>query len=532
MAWRGGCGFVLCLAIILGASPATAEQPVPVDPYRQAVLIGVWDYRPEAAPRLGDMSADLAALRVSLESRGFKVEELANPTQAEMLAALDSAASLAEAEGRQRATLTVVYFGGHGTMVQNASYLLAKDFTRPSLAMDLAVSGAIRSDHIGREFSKRGQPVLLLVEACRNPFVEGNPSPVAASGPSALESQPTPMISGPGPAVGFVTFFGQKPGGLVQLPTRTPGDLTPLVKSLVDNLASDVADAVQPLFSEVGKDMRAATAGNPHPLEPVLMDQLSGQLHVYYGDVSRAEDQARWESVKHRRDAVERFLSTYRTSRFTAAARWQLENSPRQDALVAYNRKVLRSLGRDPGFWFSSQMPVAVQTDARIGSGASQVSVEDITLIKSVGAAAQLPAFEVTTADFRTQRVVGPITNADPSVMPDFWKDNSTRGLGCSSEEISGGRCAKVERLADFLGSRLDAEVGTVFIAAVYQRPTSLEPIDTSFDRLMAVENRLRNRGVKETDFALRSFYAADLSPGDRDPILVKRGDGKSLNLE
>ena len=184
---------VFAAFVVLLSGCLRAADIAPVDPYRQAVLIGVWQY--DQAPPLISMTPDLDLLEGELKAIGFdSVIKMSSPTQAGILDAMATAAAVAQQQSSTRAVLTLVYFGGHGTMVSNTSYLLAKDYSAAEDASEIIDHGGVRIDALATPFSSSGQPVLLVVDACRNAFT---PTPSAAEGVANTGSPAVPACSRP-----------------------------------------------------------------------------------------------------------------------------------------------------------------------------------------------------------------------------------------------------------------------------------------------------------------------------------------------
>ena len=84
---------------------------------RVALVIGVSKY--EKITTLANPAKDAALLRQTLEKLGFKVRALSDPSRAELVEAMGAFEE--EAKGADAA---VVYYAGHGAMIDGVNYLL------------------------------------------------------------------------------------------------------------------------------------------------------------------------------------------------------------------------------------------------------------------------------------------------------------------------------------------------------------------------------------------------------------------------
>lgn len=520
------CRWLAVLALLAGSVHA---QPAPTDAYRQALLIGVWDYEHERD--LGPMDADLRALTATFGQMNFdRIVSLPNPTQKQIESAINEAVLVASSVGGDRAVLTVVYFGGHGTMVENTSYLLAKDFIRPSDSSSIIISGGIRSDYLGEKFSQIGQPALLIVEACRNPFVPSDALPetnldfVSSDAPNA-EDMPQPMIGLPVTYPGYVTLFGQTPGKLVEIAPRGIDEATVLVQALGE-LAPDFA-SISALGGAVRKRVMEATRGQRYPLEPHTDARGGGEIRLYYDDIQRFVDGREWNKIESRGDAelVRLFLVAYPTSPLVPVAKWRLREheasvSEQPREYVAYTRFTNAILGRRAPIWERIR-PVVI--DRNVLTDAGVISGERIEALRRLPGPDQ--EYQGRAVGGRSFRVSGPLPNRyDVSRVAAFWSDQAT-SVECNADEIEAGQCASIEQIAELARNQTPEQAGTLYVAAV------LDPAYPAADilaRAIAVDTRLEALGVPKNAVAFRHFLKAELTDATA-PILIKRGDGNLL---
>jgi hypothetical protein len=520
--------------LLLMAGPVAAQAPPPVDAYRQAVLIGVWDYDHEI--HLGPMDADLQALSATFAALHFdRIVSLPNPDHLQIEAAIADAVQTANNVGNDRGVLTVIYFGGHGTMVDNNSYLLAKDFVRPANANEIIVNGGIRTDYIGEQLSGTGQPALLIVEACRNPYVPGTapPAPAVDAGAGEEEDEAeddeadTPMIALPGMHPGYVTLFGQTPGKLVEIAPRADGQPTVLVQAMREYAPQ--FGSLPALGSVVRTKVLDATVGQRHPMEPQLDARGGGELHLFYKDSERLADRALWEETSATGNAglVQMFLVAFPTSPNIPVAKWWLREHAEAPAsqppeYVAYTPAHSAILGR-PSPWFRDMRRVNKAASVRTESG--QISAERIEALQRVPGTDH--EYQGRTVEGREIRISGKLPSQyDVSRVSAFWKDQQATAVGCSVSQIEGGQCASVEQMAALTRSRAPEQVGTLYVAAVLD---PARPAAETLAEALAIHKRLTVLGVPANAVSFRHFYKAELDTAAA-PILVKRGDGNPLD--
>lgn len=523
------------LGLLLLAGPAIAEPPPPIDAYRQAILIGVWDYDNEND--LGSMDSDLQALSTTFTQLNFdRVVPLPNPNQQQIEAAIKDAVQTAASVGNDRGVLTVVYFGGHGTMVDNNSYLLARDFVRTANGNEIIISGGIRTDYIGEQISRAGQPALLIVEACRNLYAPGTASPAPAGEATDADAEEgedeedegvnPPMIELPGMHPGYITLFGQTPGKLVEIAPRADGQPTVLVQAMRDYAPR--FGSLPALGSVVRTHVLNATVGQRHPMEPHLDARGGGELHLFYNDDDRAADHRQWEALSAPGDAglVRMFLAAYPTSPNVPVAKWWLREheavtlQPRE--FVAYTPSHSAILGRrSPIFGNMRQVKMA----ASVRTDAGEIQSERIEALQRLPGSDQ--EYQGRTVDGRAFRISGQLPRQyDVSRVSAFWSDQQVTAVDCSVPQIEAGQCASIEQIAELTRRRTPEQVGTLYIAAV------LDPARPAADTLaeaLAIHVRLKVLGVPENAVSFRHFYKAELDAAAAQ-ILIKRGDGNLLD--
>jgi hypothetical protein len=520
-------------ALALAWIQTAFAEDQPREPFRQALLVGEWSYDSHVAHPLGGMEKDLEALTQAFDSVHFdRIEPLANPTQQEFQNALDKAAARAAEEGKHRATLTVVYFAGHGAMVGNESYLLTVDYVPPVESGEILLQGGVGTSYLGRAFAKLGQPSILIVEACRNAYVPD-------ANARRLEHQELPdddsegvMIGAPSLVGGYGTFYAQEPGQPVQLAQRDPGKPSALSAAIRDNISHYSSASL--LFTVVGTQI---AANSPYPLAPEYLDKLSGDLRFFFDEKAARDDLDEWQSAKARgRGYVETFAYVFRTSRYLGAAReWLAEQKPsaETESYIVYSRNMQKYLGAKPRSIFSkalTELRSAADTVALVPSDRAgtfdRIKALDVAQVEQ----GDNGTFEIRLHDNRiVETPVAPMA-ADPSRVPAYWSKD-VEGIDCPADSILRGNCPAVEQLAS-MAQLPSEERGTIFVAAVFNRAGAPETIDATFSRIKAIGERLDGLGVPRGRVQVRSYFEADLGVASRSPVLVKRGTGQSLGLE
>lgn len=224
----------LCLAapalLLLGLS-AYAEG-------RFALVIGNASYRP--GYELRNPVADARAVSRRLSDLGFEVTLLQNTDLATTQRGLD--AFVPKSRGAEAA---MIYYAGHGAMIDGRSFLLPVDFSMASYdavdqeALDAErLMQALSSTHAGLK--------LLLLDACRN-------NPLETRGASAMTPPERQQTRTPDMLVAFATAQG-----MVALDGA--GDHSPFAEGLMDHM-NDMALDVATLMSRVGSHVLERTDG-------------------------------------------------------------------------------------------------------------------------------------------------------------------------------------------------------------------------------------------------------------------------------
>lgn len=192
---RVGCGpgqrwkaVVAAVVInVVAANGAWAAQ-------RVALIVGVSKY--DKVPSLANPAKDARLVQATLQKLGFQVKVLADPTRNQLIEGLGEFEE--EAKGSEAA---VIYYAGHGAMIDGVNYLLPKDAVSTNKS---ALTGtAVESARLGQAMVGAKAVRLIILDACRNNPVAsrslgGNTRGLAReSGPTSV-AVVTLMAAGPG----------------------------------------------------------------------------------------------------------------------------------------------------------------------------------------------------------------------------------------------------------------------------------------------------------------------------------------------
>lgn len=223
---------VLAAAIILWSAPLAFAEG------RFALVIGNASYRP--GYELRNPVADARAVSRQLSGLGFEVTLLQNTDLATAQRALD--VFVPRSLG---ADAVVIFYAGHGAMIDGRSFLLPVDFSMASYdavdqeALDAErLMQALSSTHAGLK--------LLLLDACRN-------NPLETRGATAMTPPERQETRTPDMLVAFATAQGMTALDGV-------GDHSPFAEGLMGHMG-DVALDVATLMTRVGSHVLERTDG-------------------------------------------------------------------------------------------------------------------------------------------------------------------------------------------------------------------------------------------------------------------------------
>ena len=151
--WSGWAAIALAVGLSLGLVQSAIAAG------RVALIVGVSAY--DKVPVLANPAKDARLVQQTLQKLGFTVTVLTNPTRVQLLEGLGSFE-----EAAKGADAAVVYFAGHGAMIDGVNYLLPKDAVSSSKT---ALTGtAVESARLGASLVGAKYVRLVILDACRN----------------------------------------------------------------------------------------------------------------------------------------------------------------------------------------------------------------------------------------------------------------------------------------------------------------------------------------------------------------------------
>lgn len=165
---------------------------------RVALIVGVSKY--EKVPSLANPAKDARLVQATLQKLGFQVTVLNDPNRNQLIEGLGEFEEAAK--GSEAA---VIYYAGHGAMIDGVNYLLPKDAITTNKS---ALTGtSVESARLGQAMVGAKAVRLIILDACRN-----NPTATRSLGGNtrglARESGPT--------GIAVVTLMAAGPGQVAQ----------------------------------------------------------------------------------------------------------------------------------------------------------------------------------------------------------------------------------------------------------------------------------------------------------------------------
>lgn len=165
---------------------------------RVALIIGVSKY--DKVPPLVNPAKDAKLVQTTLQKLGFQVTTLTDPNRIQLLEGLG-----AFEEAAKGSEAAVIYYAGHGAMIDGVNYLLPKDAV--STSKTTLTASSLESASLGQALSGAKSVRLIILDACRN-----NPTATRSLGGNtrglARETGPT--------SVSVVTLMAAAPGQVAQ----------------------------------------------------------------------------------------------------------------------------------------------------------------------------------------------------------------------------------------------------------------------------------------------------------------------------
>lgn len=165
---------------------------------RVALIVGVSKY--DKVPSLNNPAKDAKLVQATLQKLGFTVKVLTDPTRADLIEGLG-----AFEEAAKGSDAAVIYYAGHGAMIDGVNYLLPKDAV--STNKSSLTGSAVESARLGQAMMGAKLVRLIILDACRN-----NPTATRSLGGNSRgltrETGPT--------SVAVVTLMAAGPGQVAQ----------------------------------------------------------------------------------------------------------------------------------------------------------------------------------------------------------------------------------------------------------------------------------------------------------------------------
>ena len=165
---------------------------------RVALIVGVSKY--DKVPSLNNPAKDAKLVQATLQKLGFTVKVLTDPTRADLIEGLGDFE-----EAAKGSDAAVIYYAGHGAMIDGVNYLLPKDAV--STNKSSLTGSAVESARLGQAMMGAKLVRLIILDACRN-----NPTATRSLGGNSRgltrETGPT--------SVAVVTLMAAGPGQVAQ----------------------------------------------------------------------------------------------------------------------------------------------------------------------------------------------------------------------------------------------------------------------------------------------------------------------------
>ena len=256
------------LSVLLMAAPAGAEvKPFPAA--RTALVMGAWNYTDATFPRLPEsgIHGDLTRMKTKLETLGFEVTLVENPSLKQAKAAVD----LFGARLKSRGGASLFYFTGHGAEHEGKNYLIPVG-TDVIDARDLD-DEALSANRVLDRMEASGVTVnLVFLDCCRNALTK--------TGDDVGMAQ----MRAKGALIGYATRSGDVAA------TALTG--SPYTGALVAHLG-DAGTSLADMHSLVTEDI--VNGGTPQ--RPGFYNDISGIYHLVPGNESGSPSSATREAV-------------------------------------------------------------------------------------------------------------------------------------------------------------------------------------------------------------------------------------------
>ena len=318
--WFARLTRLICFFAFLIAAPALAEK-------RVALVIGNSAYK--YAPVLPNPKNDAEAMAAALKTLNFDVAlgvDLDKPGMERLLQGF--------AEKLEKADVALVFYAGHGLMVNGANYLVPID-GKLERESDLLFQ-AIPADTIQRLMEQAQRTNIIILDACRD-------NPLARSLARSMGTRSTAIGRGLAPmtaGIGTLIVYATAPGHQA---LDGEGKNSPFTAALLKHIATPKLE-IRDVFTRVRQEVFEATKTRPQPQIP--WDTSSLMASVYLAGATDApapatppgvtppappasppssadNDALFWQSIKDSKNAADykAYLSKYPQGTFAELAK-------------------------------------------------------------------------------------------------------------------------------------------------------------------------------------------------------------------
>jgi uncharacterized protein len=272
---------------------------------RVALVIGVSRY--DKITTLANPAKDAALLKGTLEKLGFRVRALSDPSRSDLVEAIG-----AFEEEAKDAEAAVVYYAGHGAMIDGVNYLLPRDASgqnRGALTGSSIESSMLSQALVGAKVVR-----LVILDACRNNPVASRS--VGTRGGLARETNRwstqvvTLMAAAPGEAAldgdGANSPFAMALTAALSRPGMTVGELPSFVQAEVTRLTeSEQVPDLQGIWSDVHWVFDPGAAARPAAARQDAAKVKWEREQVFWQSIKDSDDPADFRAYLEAQDRGE-----------------------------------------------------------------------------------------------------------------------------------------------------------------------------------------------------------------------------------
>lgn len=260
-----------------------------------ALVIGVSKY--DKVPSLANPARDAKLVQQTLQKLGFEVKVLMDPSRLQLIEGLGDFESAA-----QGSEAAIIYYAGHGAMIDGVNYLLPKDAIINSKTA--LTSSSLESSSLGRSLTGAKSVRLIILDACRNNptatrSIGGGTRGLARESSNANVQVVTLMAAGPGEvaqdgATGNSPFAIALTQGMTR-PGITVGELPSYVQAEVERMTE----------GQQTPDLQGIWPNVHWSFDPKGRTQLAAAPAADLTKIKWEKDQVFWTSIKDSDDPAD-----------------------------------------------------------------------------------------------------------------------------------------------------------------------------------------------------------------------------------